>query len=156
MRHRVFGRKLGRDKDHRKSLLRNLSASLIVHGKIETTLEKAKFVRPYVEKLVTKAKSPSHHSVEVVRSKLPDEKALKVLFEEVAPRFTKRAGGYTRIVRLGSRDGDNAEMVRMSWVEESKDKEEKKKSEAKKQGKEISEKVEEKVAKAEEKDEDNS
>ena len=121
MRHRVYGRTLGRDKDHRRALLRNLSRALILEGSIKTTLAKAKFVRPYVEKLVTKAKKSNPHSLRLVRSKLPDEKAIRVLFEEIAPKFLSRAGGYTRIVKLGFRQGDNAPLARIEWVEGKKD-----------------------------------
>lgn len=120
MRHNVFGKKLGRDKDHRKALLRNLSASLILNGKIETTLDKAKFVRPYVEKLVTKAKKGTYSSVPSLRKDLPSKQALRALFSDVAPGFSLRLGGYTRIIKLGNRLGDNASMARIEWVEDMK------------------------------------
>ncbi|HXK52425.1 50S ribosomal protein L17 [Candidatus Nomurabacteria bacterium] len=117
MRHRVNTKKMNRDTDHRKALLRNLSASLILHGKVETTLAKAKFVKPYVEKLVTKARTGnSFDALNKVNAKLRSNEALKKLFSDVAPSFEKRPGGYTRIVKLGYRDGDNAPMARLEFV----------------------------------------
>lgn len=117
MRHRVNTKKMNRDTDHRKALLRNLSASLIIHGKVETTLAKAKFVKPYVEKLVTKARAGnSFDTLNKVNSKLRSNEALRKLFSDVAPSFEKRPGGYTRIVKLGYRDGDNAPMARIEFV----------------------------------------
>jgi large subunit ribosomal protein L17 len=118
MRHRVVGKRLGRNCAHRKALLRNLSDALIMHGSIETTLAKAKYLRPYVERLVTKAKSDSSFSsVRQVNRKLVTKAASKKLFSEIAPRFVKRSGGYTRVVKLGNRVGDNAPMARLEFVE---------------------------------------
>jgi large subunit ribosomal protein L17 len=117
MRHRVVGKKLNRDKDHREALLKNLACSLLINGKIETTLVKAKFVRPFVEKLITKAKDSSFNSLRLVRSRLGNEDALRKLFSEVAPSFIERNGGYTRILRTGKiRKGDNSELAIIELV----------------------------------------
>lgn len=121
MRHRVAKKKLSRDTGHRKALLRNLSRALILEGRIETTLPKAKFVKPYVEKLVTKAKKGSDfNNLNLVNSKLRSKSALRKLFNDIAPSYAKRAGGYTRITKLGFRDGDNAPLARLEWVAEPK------------------------------------
>jgi large subunit ribosomal protein L17 len=112
MRHRVIGKKLSRDKDHRQALIKNLSSSIILNGKIETTLTKAKFIRPLVEKLITKAKDNSFNTLRILRTKINNEDALRKLITEVAPSFINRNGGYTRILKTGKvRKGDNAEMA---------------------------------------------
>ena len=116
MRHAVFGRKLGRDTNSRKALLNNLAGKLIIHGSINTTLAKAKFVKPYVEKMVTDAKKERLALQRVLASHLP-KAAFKRLSEEIAPGFKKRAGGYTRIVKLAVRRGDSAPMARIELVE---------------------------------------
>ncbi len=118
MRHRVVTKTLGRDSAHRKALLRNLSDSLVMHESVTTTLAKAKYVRPYIEKLISKAKKGSDFvTVKYVRNRLVTEKAARKLFEKVAPLFAKRPGGYTRIVKTGTRDGDNSLMARIEFVE---------------------------------------
>ncbi|MFZ5424714.1 MAG: 50S ribosomal protein L17 [Patescibacteria group bacterium] len=123
MRHRVFGRRLSRDIDHRRALLKNLSASLLLNGKMETTLTKAKFVQPYVEKLITKAKkNKNQHGVKMAKTKLPTEEAVRVLFEKVVPDFESRNGGYTRIVKLNRRAGDNAPLARIELIKDKKSK----------------------------------
>ena len=101
MRHQRKGRTLGRDSAHRKALFSNLTGSLVEHGRITTTLAKAKEVRPIAEKMVTLGKRGDLHA----------------LFTDIAPRFTERQGGYTRIVKLGPRSGDNAEMAILEWVD---------------------------------------
>lgn len=117
MRHRVKRKKLSRTKDHRKALIRNLSRSLILEGKVETTLAKAKFVKPYVEKLVTKAKKDSGiKNINNVNSKLNSTDATRVLFKDLVAQFKDRNGGYTRITKLGFRDGDKAPMAKIEWV----------------------------------------
>ncbi|OGC47241.1 50S ribosomal protein L17 [candidate division WWE3 bacterium RIFCSPHIGHO2_01_FULL_42_13] len=116
MRHNVSGKKLGRDTSHRKALLRNLSTSLIETGSIETTLAKAKYVRPYVERLVTKARVGGTNAVRIVRKGLLSEEMVRKLVNEVAPSFNSRPGGYTRIKKLGKRAGDRADMARIEWV----------------------------------------
>jgi len=117
MRHRVKGKKLNRDASHRKALAKNLSTSLIIHKSLETTLAKAKFVRPYVERLVTKAKNDqSFTAIKYLRNKLTTESAVKTLLIEIAPTFKKRPGGYTRIIKLPERDGDKAKMARIEFI----------------------------------------
>lgn len=128
MRHKKTGRKLGRDAAHRDALKMNLAGSLIRHGRITTTLTKAKEVRPYVEKLVTQARTDTVHSRRVVARKLHmadrvsskkegELPILKKLFEDVAPRFVGRPGGYTRIVKLGPRPGDAAPMAILEFID---------------------------------------
>jgi len=116
MRHNVSGKKLGRDMAHRKALLQNLATSLVEHGSVETTLAKAKYARPYVEKLVTKARKGDFNAVKAVRKGITTEDMVRKLVKEVAPQFSKRPGGYTRIKKLGRRDGDNAPLARIEWV----------------------------------------
>ncbi|NBO21748.1 50S ribosomal protein L17 [bacterium] len=121
MRHRVGGKKLNRDKDHRAALLKNLASSLILNGKIETSVTKAKFLRPFVERLITKAKDSSFNSLRVLRSKIGNEDAIRKLITEVAPKMKDRNGGYTRISKLGIiRKGDNSELATIELVTESK------------------------------------
>jgi large subunit ribosomal protein L17 len=120
MRHRVGGKKLNRDKDHRAALLKNLASSLILNGKIETSVTKAKFLRPFVERLITKAKDSSFNSLRVLRSKIGNEDAIRKLITEVAPKMKDRNGGYTRISKLGIiRKGDNSEMAKIEIIQES-------------------------------------
>jgi len=120
MRHRVGGKKLNRDKDHRAALLKNLASSLILNGKIETSVTKAKFLRPFVEKLITKAKDSSFNSLRVLRSKIGNEDAIRKLIIDVAPKMKDRNGGYTRISRLGIiRKGDNSEMAKIEIIQDS-------------------------------------
>ena len=103
MRHRKAGRKLGRNAAHRTSLMRNLSSALIEHGRIITTVEKAKELRPFVEKLVTLAKQGDLHARRQAISRLPDRIAVERLFSEFGPRFADRQGGYTRIIKRHER-----------------------------------------------------
>ena len=117
MRHRVSGKKIGRDDSHRKALLRNMSISLVDHGSITTTLVKAKYVKPFFEKLVTRARSKSQVTVRELRKRLHNEVAVRKLINEIAPKYAKRPGGYTRIVKLANRDGDNALMARLELVQ---------------------------------------
>lgn len=117
MRHRVGTKKMHRDTGHRKALLRNLSRSLILDGGVTTTLAKAKFFKPYVEKLVTRAKrSNSFANISVVNSRLRSKEAVRVLFDKLAKDYATRNGGYTRIIKLGFRDGDKAKMARIEWI----------------------------------------
>jgi large subunit ribosomal protein L17 len=119
VRHRRSGRKLGRDASHRKALFSNMAGSLFEHGRIRTTEAKAKELRPIAEKLITLArKDPSdvtaqRNAVAFLRSK----DAVHRLFHEVAPRFTERPGGYTRIIKIGPRPGDAAPMVYIELVD---------------------------------------
>jgi len=124
MRHNVKTKSLNRTSAHRDALLKNLSESLITHGKIETTIDKAKYVRPYVEKLITKAKAAQNqdkitmfNAVKYLKTKLITENVIKKLLTEIAPKFVKTNGGYTRIVRTGNRDGDNAVTARIELIE---------------------------------------
>lgn len=117
MRHRISGKKLGRDESHRKALLRGLSISLVEHGSVTTTLAKAKYVKPFFEKLITRARTNNQLAVRELRKKLANEGAVRKLMAEVAPKFAKRPGGYTRIVKLGVRDGDNAEMAKIELIQ---------------------------------------
>ena len=116
MRHRVFGRKLSRDINARKALLANLATSLIVNGKLVTTVAKAKFARPYVEKLITSAKGDRLFANRKLASVLSPA-AFKKLVLEIAPGFSERHGGYLRIVKQVTRRGDNAQMARLELLE---------------------------------------
>jgi len=117
MRHRVGHRKLQRTSSHRTALFRNMAAALIKHEQITTTTAKAKELRPYVEKLVTLAKKGGLSNRRLAQGRLMDETQLAKLFEIIGPRFKARAGGYTRIIKLGMRQGDAAEMVYLELVD---------------------------------------
>jgi large subunit ribosomal protein L17 len=110
------GKRLGGDPAHQKAILANLAQSLIWDGRITTTLAKAKVLRPYVEKLITKARRGDLHSRRLVLRHLTDLEVVTKLFDEVAPRYRRRPGGYTRIVKVGPRRGDNAEMAVIEMV----------------------------------------
>ena len=125
MRHNLGYRKLGRVTEHRIALLRNQAAALIRHERIETTVPKAKELRPFVERLITIAKrgvaagaenGKSLHARRLVLAEIPDKDVVSKLFDEVAPRFAERAGGYTRILRVGFRRGDSAEVAQVELV----------------------------------------
>ena len=103
-------RKLGRDYDHRRWLLRQLATQLILHGRIRTTLAKAKVVRPIAERMVTLAKRGDLHARRQAAAVLTDKAAVRKLFNELAPKYADRQGGYVRIVKLGPRRGDAAPM----------------------------------------------
>jgi large subunit ribosomal protein L17 len=117
MRHQRAGRKLGRDSAHRKALYANLAGALIEHGRIKTTEAKAKEVRPIVEQMITLGKrgdvSAQRQAVAFLRSK----SIAQMLFAEIAPRFADRPGGYTRVVKLGPRQGDAAPMAYLELVD---------------------------------------
>ena len=117
MRHKIAGRKLDRSTSHRTAMYRNLVTDLMVHEKLTTTEAKAKEVRGLAEKMITLSKNNNIHSRRQALSYIWDKKAVEKLFTELAPRFTERPGGYTRIVKLGPRLGDGAEMVRLELVE---------------------------------------
>ncbi len=117
MRHNVSGRKLGRTTAHRTAMFRNQLSSLVRHERIRTTLQKAKALRPIAEKVVTKGRQDTVHARRQVRRWLPDRSDVKKLFDELSPRFAERPGGYTRIVKLGPRRGDGAEMAILEFVE---------------------------------------
>jgi large subunit ribosomal protein L17 len=117
MRHAKQRHKLSRDSAHRKALLRNLSRELIQHERIKTSQAKAKAVKPSVEKLITLAKRGDLHARRQALSELGQDKfVVHKLFEEVAPRYAERPGGYTRIVKLGPRRSDSTEMVYLELV----------------------------------------
>lgn len=111
MRHRVHGRKLGRPTPHRKALLRNLCTSLFEHERITTTVQKAKEVRPVAEKLITLGKTGSLHARRQAARMLLKAAVVKKLFDTIAARYTDRNGGYTRIIKLGHREGDGADLA---------------------------------------------
>jgi len=117
MRHNVKGRKLGRTSAHRKAMFRNQLASLVEYERIRTTLPKAKELRPIAEKIVTQGKKGTLHARRQVNRWLPRRDLVKKVFDEIAPRFEERAGGYLRIVKLGPRQGDGAEMALVEFVE---------------------------------------
>ena len=117
MRHGKRFNHLGRTASHRKAMLSNMASSLLVNKRINTTLAKAKELRKYVEPLITKAKNDSTHSRRVVFSYLQDKESVNALFNEVVDRVASRPGGYTRIIKLGSRLGDNAEMAMIELVD---------------------------------------
>ena len=118
MRHQRKTVKLGRTQGHRNALLSNLAVSLIDHGQIKTTVAKAKAVRPFVEKLVTKAKTGTLHARRMALADLRhNEGAVRKLFTEIGPLNAERKGGYTRIVKLGARRSDAAEMAIIEWVD---------------------------------------
>lgn len=117
MRHRKSINHLGRTSAHRKAMLSNLASSLILHKRITTTIAKAKALRMYVEPLITKAKDDSTHSRRIVFSFLQDKEAVTELFREVSKKVGDRPGGYTRILKLGQRLGDNADMAFMELVD---------------------------------------
>lgn len=117
MRHGKTVNHLGRTKSHRDALLANMAVSLIKAKRIETTLAKAKALRKYVEPLITKGKNDTTHSRRVVFSYLQDKEAIKELFGEIAVKVAERNGGYTRIIKLGQRQGDNAEVALIELVD---------------------------------------
>ena len=117
MRHQKKSIKLGRTAEHRKALLANQVCSLIQHQRIKTTLAKAKAVRPLAERMVTLGKKASIHARRTALATLRQKNAVKKLFEDVAPRSAERNGGYTRIVKLGRRKSDSAQMAFIEWVD---------------------------------------
>ncbi|OQY29104.1 MAG: 50S ribosomal protein L17 [Candidatus Cloacimonetes bacterium 4572_55] len=122
MRHQKRGRKLGRTASHRRALLRNLVTELFKHESIRTTLPKAKEMRRYVDKMITFGKRGNLHARRMSLRFLTDKDVVQSLFDNIAPRFIDRNGGYTRIYKLGPRRGDGAEMAIIELVEKSEDK----------------------------------
>lgn len=126
MRHRVAGRKLNRSKGHRTALRRNLVQELLRHERIQTTKAKAAVARSSTEKIITLAKrgnaasdtARAVHARRMAAARLNDPEIVKKLFDDIAPRYSERQGGYTRIIKLGPRKGDAAEMVLIELVEE--------------------------------------
>jgi large subunit ribosomal protein L17 len=117
MRHRVRGRKLKRTASHRAALMRALATSLLKHKRIKTTLAKAKEARSFVEKIITKAKKGDLHSRRLVMSEIKDKDVIKELFSEIVTTVGERPGGYTRVVKLGTRLGDAAQMAILELVD---------------------------------------
>ncbi|MES2883454.1 MAG: 50S ribosomal protein L17 [Pseudomonadota bacterium] len=119
MRHKVSGRRLGRTSSHRKSMMQSMSASLIEHEIIRTTVEKAKELRRELEPLITRAKEDSLHNRRITFDRLRNRDAVQKLFLELGPRFKQRPGGYLRIMRCGYRAGDAAAMAYIELVQRS-------------------------------------
>jgi len=117
MRHGKKVNHLGRTNSHRKAMLGNMATSLILHKRITTTLAKAKALRVYVEPILTKSKSDTTHSRRIVFSYLQDKDAVTILFREIAEKIANRPGGYTRIIKMENRLGDNAEMALIELVD---------------------------------------
>lgn len=131
MRHLIKGKKLRRNTAHRRALLRNLVTSFLEKERVRTTLAKAKAVRPVAEKMITLAKKDTLHARRLALRFIYKKPVVKKLFDEIGPRFTERPGGYTRIVKIGPRAGDGAEMAILELIGS-----EFKKKEKKKKGKE--------------------
>lgn len=117
MRHNVKGRKLNRTASHRAALLSSLATSLLKHKRIKTTEAKAKETRTYIEKLITKARKNDLHSKRQVMSVINDKEVVKELFSDIIPKIGERPGGYTRVIKLGNRNGDAASMAVIELVD---------------------------------------
>ena len=118
MRHRAKGRQLSRTSSHRRAMLNNMATSLFEHGRVVTTEAKAKELRPFAERLITLARRGDLHARRLVSRKIQDRAALTKLFAEIGPRFAQRPGGYTRILKLGHRPGDGADVARIELLSE--------------------------------------
>jgi large subunit ribosomal protein L17 len=118
MRHRAKGRQLSRTSTHKKAMLRNMAASLFRHDGIVTTEAKAKELRPYAERLITLARRGDLHARRLVERRIQDREVLGRLFKEIGPRFAARPGGYTRILKMGHRPGDGADIARIELLSE--------------------------------------
>lgn len=116
MRHHNSVRKFGREKNQRHALMRSLAYSLLVHEKMETTLAKAKELRPYIEKLVTRGKTNSLASRRIIFSRIGESNASKKLLDTIAPKYIERKGGYTRITKMNRRAEDGAEMAVIEFI----------------------------------------
>ncbi|MBE6387743.1 MAG: 50S ribosomal protein L17 [Lentisphaeria bacterium] len=117
MRHRVATFKIGRSGAHRRALLANMASSLFFNGRVETTVVKAKEVRRFAEKMITLGKKGDLHHLRLAVARLRNKDAVKKLFDEIAPAYAERNGGYTRIIKTGARRGDAAEMCVLMLVE---------------------------------------
>jgi large subunit ribosomal protein L17 len=118
VRHRAKGRQLSRTSSHKRALLNNMAASLFAHGRVVTTEAKAKELRPFAEKLITLARRGDLHARRLVERRIKDRETLGKLFSEIGPRFASRPGGYTRILKLGHRPGDGADVARIELLSE--------------------------------------
>lgn len=118
MRHRVKGKQLSRTASHKKAMLANMATSLFRHDRVVTTQAKAKELRPYAERLITLARRGDLHARRLVERRIKDKTVTQRLFAELGKRFAARPGGYTRIVKLGHRRGDGAEVARLELIGE--------------------------------------
>ena len=118
MRHRAKGRQLSRTSSHKRALLNNMAASLFEHGRVVTTEAKAKELRHFAEKLITLARRGDLHARRLVERRIKDSDTLGKLFSEIGPRFAARPGGYTRILKMGHRPGDGADIARIELLSE--------------------------------------
>jgi large subunit ribosomal protein L17 len=118
VRHRAKGRQLSRTSSHKRAMLNNMATSLFVHGRVITTEAKAKELRPFAEKLITLARRGDLHARRLVERRIKDRDTLSRLFSEIGPRFAARPGGYTRILKLGHREGDGADVARIELLAE--------------------------------------
>jgi len=155
MRHNVRGRKLNRNSAHRRALMKNMTTNLFKYGSIRTTLAKAKETRPYAEKLITRAISGSLTDKRVIISKLNDKKVAHHLLNSIAPELTDRKGGYLRIVKLGNREGDGAEMAVLEIVSDSVERKKSRKKLKNKSAKSKKKSSQLKAKKAEDKDKEH-
>ncbi len=117
MRHHRSNRKFGRERDQRKALMRSLALSLIFHGHIRTTVEKAKELRPFVEKLITRAKDASLNSRRLLQMRIGSVAGASKLMKDIAPKYQKRMGGYTRVAKLASRRKDGSSMAIIELIQ---------------------------------------
>ncbi len=117
MNHRKKGRKFNRTAEHRDALLRNLATSLFLHGRVETTISKAKELRTFAEPLISKAKRGDLHARRLVQRQITQQQALEKLFGEIGPRYAERPGGYTRVLHVGHRSGDAADLAIIELVQ---------------------------------------
>ena len=118
MRHNAKGRQLSRTSTHKRAMLNNMAASLFAHGGVTTTQAKAKELRPFAEKLITLARRGDLHSRRLVERKIKDREITHKLFTEIGPRFAARPGGYTRILKMGHRVGDGADVAKVELLPE--------------------------------------
>jgi large subunit ribosomal protein L17 len=118
VRHRAKGRQLSRTSTHKRAMLNNMASSLFEHGRVVTTEAKAKELRPFAEKLITLARRGDLHARRLVERRIKDRDTLGKLFSEIGPRFAARPGGYTRILKLGHRPGDGADVARIELLSE--------------------------------------
>jgi large subunit ribosomal protein L17 len=118
MRHRAKGRQLSRTSSHKRAMLNNMATSLFQHDRVVTTEAKAKELRPFAEKLITLARRGDLHARRLVERRIKDREVLGRLFAEIGPRFAARPGGYTRILKMGHRPGDGADVARIELLSE--------------------------------------
>lgn len=128
MRHNVFGRKLNRNIKQRKALFRSLFINLVLKGRIITTEAKAKAVRRFIDKIITQVKKQTLASRRLVLAEIPNKDVFEKLYKEMTPLFKERVSGFTRMIKIGERKGDKAEMVILEWVRQPLNQEENKKN----------------------------